>query len=105
MKIADIQEMKGGWFVGNFEPTLFSANFEVAVKKYKKGEFHAPHFHKIATEINYLISGRILANGTLIEPGQIFAFEPNEVASCEFVEDCELVVVKSVSVLNDKYEI
>ena len=105
MEIKNINEMKGGWFVGNFQPSIFNANFEVGVKKYKKGEFHAPHFHKIATEINYLISGNMLANRKLIKPGEIFTFEPNEVASCEFLEDCELVVVKSVSVINDKYDI
>ena len=33
MKVSHINEMKGGWFVGNFEPTLYKTNdTEVAVK-------------------------------------------------------------------------
>ena len=38
MEIKNINEMKGGWFVGNFHPSVFHANFEVGVKKYKKGD-------------------------------------------------------------------
>jgi quercetin dioxygenase-like cupin family protein len=104
MKVENISQMKGGWFIGEFEPSVHKANFEVGVKKYTKGEFHAPHHHKIATEINYLISGAMRANGKLIHPGQIFTFEPYEIAECEFLEDCELLVVKTASVAGDKYE-
>ena len=38
-------------------------------------------------------------------PGDVFVIEPNEVADPDFLEDCELIVVKSPFVRNDKYEI
>ena len=39
MKVEKLSNMKGGWFIGNFEPSLFKTNeCEVAVKSYKKGD-------------------------------------------------------------------
>ena len=39
MKKAKLSDMKGGWFIGNFEPSLYKTNdCEVAVKTYKKGD-------------------------------------------------------------------
>ena len=36
MKKNKLSEMIGGWFIGNFEPSLLKTNYvEVAVKKYK----------------------------------------------------------------------
>lgn len=104
MKIENVSQMKGGWFIGDFEPSLFKTkDFEVGIKTYEKGEYHAPHHHKIATEINYLVSGILKANGKLIQPGQVFIFEPYEIAECEFLENCQIVVVKTPSVSGDKY--
>ena len=38
MKTAKIADMKRGWFIGNFEPSLFKTNdVEVAVKQYRTG--------------------------------------------------------------------
>ena len=37
MKKFKLDDMKGGWFVGNFEPTAFKANFEVGIHRHKKG--------------------------------------------------------------------
>ena len=52
MKKFKLDDMKGGWFVGNFEPTAYKANFEVGIHRHKKGEFHQDHFHKKGIEIN-----------------------------------------------------
>jgi quercetin dioxygenase-like cupin family protein len=38
-------------------------------------------------------------------PGDVFVIEPNEVADPEFLEDCELIVVKVPFARNDKYEV
>ena len=106
MRIENIAKMKSGWFIGDFEPSLFkTADFEVGIKKYEVGEYHVPHYHKISTELNYLICGTMKANGTLIRPGEIFIFEPGEVATCEFLTNCEIVVVKVPSAKDDKYEV
>ena len=47
-----------GWFIGNFKPTLFkTTNFEIAIKRYKKGDYEKPHYHKISTEYTIIITG------------------------------------------------
>ena len=56
--------MVKGWFVGRFTPTVLSTNdVEVAVKHYKKGDYESAHYHKIATEVTVIISGRVKMNG------------------------------------------
>ena len=55
-----MKEMKGGWFIGNFEPTAYKTEqFEVCYKHHTKGEKWDAHYHKAGTEINYLVSGKM----------------------------------------------
>ena len=106
MKLFEMKDMKGGWFVGDFEPTAFRTNeFEVCYKVHKKGEVWPKHYHKVATETNYLIRGRMVTGGKELVAGQIFVMEPGEVADPEFLADCELIVVKAPCVIGDKYEV
>jgi len=104
MKIHKYNNMKGGWFVGNFEPTAYKTeNFEVSYKIHPKGEIWDHHYHKVATEINYLVTGRMRIQNTELTSGDIFIIEPNEVADPIFHEDCHIVCVKTASVKGDKY--
>lgn len=104
MKVDRIENMVGGWFVGDFEPTCFKTkNFEVSFKVHPKGEIWDKHYHKVATEINYLVRGEMKVNGVTLKEGDIFTIYPNEVVSPEFITDCEIVCVKTASVKGDKY--
>ena len=111
MDISRIEDMKGGWFAGNFEPSAWKTEaFEVAVHDYKKGEEKEAHYHKLGTEINLLLEGKfILRNydgkGTDQElvKGDVFIIHPYEIADPLFLEDCKIVVVKTPSVQGDKY--
>ena len=105
MKIAKLEDMVKGWFVGNFEPTLLKTNdVEVAVKSYKKGDYEETHYHKIATEITVIISGRVKMNGIEYKAGDIVVMEPNEATDFECLEDgTKNVVVKYPGANNDKY--
>ena len=106
MKIFRSQAWTGGWFVGNFNPAAFKTEqFEVCLKRHKQGESWPKHFHKIATEINYLIRGKITLMGESFNAGDVFVILPGEVADPQFLEDCELIVVKVPSVKADKYEV
>tara|TARA_B100000029_G_C17194832_1_gene822075 strand:- start:335 stop:661 length:327 start_codon:yes stop_codon:yes gene_type:complete len=106
MKKFDINRMKGGWFVGNFEPTaLKTKDCEVAYVKHFKDQEWAKHFHKIATEITFIIKGKIKINDTIFSSGDIFVIEPNEIADPKFLENSEVVIVKVPSDTNDKYNI
>ena len=105
MKIARIDEMTKGWFIGNFEPSLLKTNaVEVALKKYKKGDYEKAHYHKIATEFTVIVSGRVRMNGKEYIEGDIIVIEPNDSTDFEALEDNTVnVVVKIPGAHNDKY--
>lgn len=106
MKKHNITEFKRGWFIGNFEPTVFkTANFEVGVLTHLKGEQWPAHYHKIGTEYNVLLEGKMHVCGQDIVAGEVFIFEPNEVADPIFLEDCKVLCVKVPSLPGDKYEV
>jgi quercetin dioxygenase-like cupin family protein len=102
MKIDRIENMKGGWFIGDFEPSVYKTkDFEVSYKVHYKGEKWDFHYHTEVTEINYLVKGQLIIQNTILNAGDIFTLEPYEISDPEFVTDCELVVVKTPSA-NDK---
>jgi quercetin dioxygenase-like cupin family protein len=104
MKTAKLEDMIKGWFVGNFEPSLLKTNnVEVAVKEYKKGDFENRHYHKIATEITVIISGRVRMNGIEYTKGDMIVIDPNESTDFEALEDSVNAVVKYPGASNDKY--
>lgn len=104
MKVAKLEDMVKGWFVGSFDPTLIKTNdVEVAVKEYKKGDYEAKHYHKIATEITVIISGKVRMNGIEYSNGDIIVIEPNEVTDFEALEDAVNTVVKFPGASDDKY--
>lgn len=104
MKSAKLSEMTKGWFVGNFEPSLLKTNdVEIAVKTYKKGEKENAHYHKIATEITTVISGKVRMFDKIWNAGDIIVVEPNDVTDFEALEDSVNTVVKIPGANNDKY--
>lgn len=104
MKNAKLADMVRGWFVGNFEPTLYRTNnVEVAVKTYKTGDFEEAHYHKIATEITVINEGKVKMFDKIWEHGDIIVAEPNDVTSFEALTDAVLTVVKLPGANNDKY--
>ena len=105
MKTAKIDDMVKGWFVGNFEPTLYKTNdCEVAVKTYKKGDKEKAHYHKIATEITVVVKGKVKMFDKVFVEGEIVVVEPGESTAFEALEDAMNVVVKIPGANDDKYE-
>lgn len=106
MKLANIKNYTNGWFIGDFEPSLFKSNvFEIAHHFYKKGFVGTPHTHKVATEYNYILSGKLMASNQICNAGDIFIYEPNEISDVVFLEDTNLIIIKTPSLSNDKYNI
>ena len=96
MRVEQLKNMKAGWFIGNFEPSLFKTNdCEVAVKTYKKGDKESKHYHKIATEYTVIIKGKVRMFDHIYEEGDATDFEA--------LEDAMNVVVKMPGANNDKY--
>ena len=104
MKIYKLEEMFKGWFVGNFIPTTLSTNdVEVAVKKYKAGDYEASHYHKIATEITVITEGQVKMNGLTYSSGSIIVIEPNQATDFLALTDVVTTVVKYPGANDDKY--
>ncbi len=95
-----------GWFIGDFEPTLWKTNdVEVAVKHYKAGDAETAHFHKIATEFTVITAGTVEMNGVQYQAGDIVVIERGEVTDFRAITDVTTTVVKIPGAANDKYEV
>ena len=104
MKTYKLADMIKGWFIGDFEPSIIKTkDFEVGVLERKKGLERPMHYHKEAIEVSILIEGSAKINGVEIGVGDIFVLDRNEVVDAESYEDSKLVVVKTPSVMGDKY--
>ncbi len=104
MKKYKLENFTRGWVVGDFEPNIIrTKDFEVMVRYYKKGDKEAKHVHKLADEITIIVSGKFLMNGELLEAGDIIHLSPNDPTDFECLEDGSNTVIKTPSVMGDKY--
>lgn len=104
MKVGNLENMFRGWFVGNFEPSLLKTNdVEVAVKKYKAGDYEEAHYHKIATEITVIVSGEVEMNGIHYKENDMIVMEPYDKTDFRAVSDAVNVVVKIPGANDDKF--
>ncbi len=101
----NLEDMFKGWFIGNFEPSLFKTNdVEIGVKKYKAGDYENAHVHKIATEFTVIVSGEVEMNGVVYKENEIIKIVPDVVTNFKAITDVITVVVKLPGANNDKYE-
>lgn len=106
MKRYKLNDFTGGWFIGDFEPSLVKTkDFEVAVKTYKKGDREKAHFHKVAAEFTLVVVGRCRLNDEVFEAGEIAWIKLGETVEFEALEDTVNTVVKIPSVKGDKYDV
>jgi translation initiation factor IF-1 len=103
MKLSKINEMTGGWFVGNFEPSILkTSQFEACVKQYSQGDREPSHFQKSAVEVTVIISGQARMGDVVLNPGDIILLEPYEIADFEALTEVTLVALKTPSIPEDK---
>ncbi len=105
MNVQLLSAMTRGWFVGNFEPSLYRTNnVEIAIQKFTAGEKEAAHYHAIATEITVIVSGEFRMNGRICKTGEIVTLVPGEpMYDFEALTDVVTTVVKIPGPNNDKY--
>jgi hypothetical protein len=104
METFKLNNFHRGWFIGDFEPSCFKqGDFEVGILTHKKGEKWPTHFHKLATEINLILKGKMIIQGRKLKKDDIFILRPNEIADPIFLTDCNILVIKSPSIVGDKY--
>lgn len=106
MEVFLLEKMFKGWFIGDFEPTLFKTqDVEIGVKIYEQGEYEPSHFHKVAIEFTVILEGSVEMNGNFFEKGQIIKISPNEATDFKALTKVKTVVVKIPGAVNDKYTI
>lgn len=104
MEKTQLSKFIRGWVVGGFEPSLYKTlDVEFAVQKFSKGDFESSHYHKIATEITVIVSGKARMNGTVVVSDDVVVIRPGESTDFEAIEDTVTAVVKVPGALNDKY--
>lgn len=104
MDLFKIENMFKGWFIGDFEPSLYKTqDVEVGIKEYEAGEYESHHYHKIATEFTVIIDGKVEMNGESYSTGDIIRIMPNEITDFKAITNTKTVVVKIPGAINDKY--
>lgn len=104
MKIFKLKDMHSGWFIGNFKPSVFKTNdVEVAIKKYREGDYENAHYHKLATEFTVIVSGSVKMNNEIYTEGDVIVIEPYESTDFRAMTDVITTVVKLPGANNDKY--
>jgi quercetin dioxygenase-like cupin family protein len=105
MKKDRLAEFTGGWFIGNFTPSLLKTNdVEVAVKHYKAGDYDKEHYHKIGTEYTVVVKGSVKMSGKEYAEGDVLTIPPMESTDFLALTDATTVVVKIPGASNDKYQ-
>ena len=104
MDVRKLSEFVGGWFVGNFQPTLLKTpDFEVAWKVHTQHEGVEPHLHRHVTEYNLLAHGSMTVNGVLLNAQDLFVLHPGErVDIVIHTDEVHVVCVKVPSIPADK---
>ncbi|MGF1667812.1 MAG: hypothetical protein ACFCVC_16255 [Acidimicrobiia bacterium] len=101
---AHLDDMVRGWFVGDFEPSVVRmSEAEVAVQRFRAGDIEAEHHHRAAVEVTVIVSGRAIMCGREVTAGDILVLPPGTATSFRALEDTVTAVVKTPSVLGDKY--
>ena len=104
MTFRHLNDMVGGWLVGDFEPTcLRTAACEVACKHYEAGAYEDAHVHRVAIEITLIASGHARMGGRELSAGDIVILAPGDATDFTAIEPTTTIVVKMPSVLGDKY--
>ena len=79
MQIDQLDRMVRGWLIGDFDPAVLrTRDFEFGIKHYKAGDSESWHFHKVATEVTVIVSGKATMNGRNLSAGDIVVLRPGE---------------------------
>ena len=103
MEKFNLDNFIGGWFIGNFNPSLHKTlDFEVGVKFFSKGSTELEHYQLKATEYSCVVSGKCRIGNTILGPREILRINPHESADFIALEDTVIVVIKYPSIPEDK---
>lgn len=110
MQSYKLEDFNRGWIIGNFDPSIFKTNYEIAIRYHKLNDSEVAHFHKRTFEVNIIASGKVSFTDEagfsyVFSRGDICVIEPFEKFSfTSLADDTIVVVVKTASNPGDKYE-
>ena len=103
MEKTNLKDFTNGWFIGDFEPSIFkNPNFEVCVKNFLKGEVEAAHFQRIATEVTVVLSGEVRMGDIKLVEDEVLIIFKDEICDFEALTDCKVLGIKFPSLPGDK---
>ena len=97
MRASDkLEQFKGGWLIGAFDPALVSTrDVEVGIKKVAKGNAPDGHYHKIATGSGIILEGKAEDQGRIFSAGDIITLRPLQRNNTVFLEDSLILCIKA----------
>ena len=103
MKITKIEDSGDrGWFVGCFPKAAFQTDLaEVCYKVEPIGKVKA-HYHTKCTETMMIVSGLAICRGQKLSDGDIIVLDPGEVNDIEYLEETQVISVKTPAGGDDK---
>lgn len=104
MKTEHINNMKAGYFMGDFEPNIFRTDkVEMAMKEFPKGTLDSGYYRKKDVEVVVVLSGQIEVNGRKYDKGSMVRFDPYEMINIFAVTDSSLMIIRTPGTKNDIY--
>jgi len=104
MNVFDLKDFKGGWFVGDFIPTLHpTTDFEVCIKRYKAGDHDQKHVHNLAVEYTVVVEGIVEMSGVKYHADDVIEIGKGEATDFTAITDAITCVVKIPCVVGDKH--
>lgn len=105
MRLARLEDMTAGWFLGDFTPSILQTSAcEVAVKHYAAGAQEGHHWQATATEVTVVVRGTVRMLGRTLGAGDVILLEPgqDDATGFEAITDATVVAVKLPSLPDDK---
>ena len=103
MKITRLENSGSrGWFVGCFPEAAYQSDHTEVCYKIEPAGLIEAHKHSRCTEIMLIVKGKAKCQGKTFSDGDIFILEPGELNDTEYLEETEVVFVKTPAGGNDK---
>lgn len=103
MERLNLESYVNGWIVGDFNPSVMrTSEIEVGVKKFLLGDKEQEHYQKLASEVTFVLRGRIRMGNQFMAPGEGLLVKPEEVLDFEALEDSIVLAIKFPSLPDDK---
>src|SRR6185369_14722261 len=100
----NIKDFKKGWFVGDFDPSLWKTkNVEVGLRWNNVGDKEPRHYHKANTEYVVFAVGKHRLDDTVYTDGEMLVIHPYMSSDYECLESGYCLTVRDKSNPKDKF--